>query len=318
MSDDDRSRRSDAKPSPPKKGAVAGFAGSPRSAGSSPSSAAVSSGAPSTGRRRPARFVTARRHDRRRRREGAGDGRRAAAPPGQRRRAGQRARHAGPRRLQLGREEGRRPRRDRSHPSTARRSRRRRRRSPRSARNLESAKAQRSRPRAGRVRAHAASSSQQNLASQGRRSTRRRGSYDVAQAQVDRGERADRRASRRSSQQSQTNVGYTKIYSPVDGVVVTRAHRSGRDGRRELPGAGPLRHRAGPPQDARPRRRRRGRRRQAQGEDGGRGVVDAFPGESFHGIVSAGSLQPEQRRRASSRTRPSSRSRTPTRSSAPA
>ncbi len=73
-------------------------------------------------------------------------------------------------------------------------------------------------------------------------------------------------------------------------------HRSGRDGRRELPVACPLRHRAGPPEDARARGHRRSRRRQAAREDGGRGGRRCVPRRDLPRHRPAGALQPEHRR----------------------
>jgi HlyD family secretion protein len=61
----------------------------------------------------------------------------------------------------------------------------------------------------------------QGLASKGELDTAR-GQYEVAQAQASAAE-AQIGAIQAQLQQSQTNVGWTKIYSPVDGVVVSRS-----------------------------------------------------------------------------------------------
>lgn len=62
---------------------------------------------------------------------------------------------------------------------------------------------------------------QQSLASKGELDTAQ-GQYDVTRAQVDAAQ-AQIGAIQAQLAQSQTNVGWTKIYSPVDGVVVSRA-----------------------------------------------------------------------------------------------
>ncbi len=62
---------------------------------------------------------------------------------------------------------------------------------------------------------------QQNLASKGELDTAQ-GQYEVAKAQASAAE-AQVGAIQAQLAQSQTNVGWTKIYSPVDGVVVSRA-----------------------------------------------------------------------------------------------
>lgn len=61
---------------------------------------------------------------------------------------------------------------------------------------------------------------QQSLASKGELDTAQ-GQYDVARAQVEAAQ-AQIGAIQAQLTQSQTNVGWTKIYSPVDGVVVSR------------------------------------------------------------------------------------------------
>jgi HlyD family secretion protein len=62
---------------------------------------------------------------------------------------------------------------------------------------------------------------QQSLAAKGELDTAR-GQYDVARAQVSAAD-AQIGAIQAQLSQSRTNVGWTKIYSPVDGVVVSRA-----------------------------------------------------------------------------------------------
>lgn len=62
---------------------------------------------------------------------------------------------------------------------------------------------------------------QQSLASKGELDTAQ-GQHDIAKAQVDAAQ-AQMGAIQAQLSQSQTNVGWTKIYSPVDGVVVSRA-----------------------------------------------------------------------------------------------
>jgi HlyD family secretion protein len=62
---------------------------------------------------------------------------------------------------------------------------------------------------------------QQSLAAKGELDTAQ-GQYDVTKAQVDAAQ-AQIGAIQAQLSQSQTNVGWTKIYSPVDGVVVSRA-----------------------------------------------------------------------------------------------
>jgi len=62
---------------------------------------------------------------------------------------------------------------------------------------------------------------EQNLAAKGELDIAR-GQYDIAQAQVSAAE-AQIGAIQAQLSQSQTNVGWTKIYSPVDGVVVSRS-----------------------------------------------------------------------------------------------
>jgi HlyD family secretion protein len=62
---------------------------------------------------------------------------------------------------------------------------------------------------------------EQSLAAKGELDTAQ-GAYDVAKAQVDAAD-AQIAAIQAQVDQSRTNVGWTKIYSPVDGVVVSRA-----------------------------------------------------------------------------------------------
>jgi HlyD family secretion protein len=119
-----------------------------------------------------------------------------------------------------------------------------------------------------------------------------RGTYDSFRAQVDSAAaqvsaaQASIGAGQAQLTQSMTNVGYTKIYAPVDGVVVTR----GID-----PGATVVASFQSPvlfviAQDLRKMRVLAdvdeadvGRLKEQMDADA---VVDAFPGESFHGIVS--------------------------------
>jgi HlyD family secretion protein len=119
-----------------------------------------------------------------------------------------------------------------------------------------------------------------------------KGTYDNVKAQVDSAaanvaaQTAGIGAQQAQLTQSMTNVGYTKIYSPVDGVVVTR----GID-----PGATVVASFQAPvlfviAQDLRKMRVLAdvdeadvGRLQEKMEADA---VVDAFPGESFHGIVS--------------------------------
>jgi len=119
-----------------------------------------------------------------------------------------------------------------------------------------------------------------------------RGAYDNVKAQVDAAQanvaaaQAAIGAGQAQLTQSVTNVGYTKIYSPVDGVVVTR----GID-----PGATVVASFQAPvlfviAQDLRKMRVLAdvdeadvGRLQEKMEADA---VVDAFPGESFHGVVS--------------------------------
>src|ERR1019366_615328 len=72
-------------------------------------------------------------------------------------------------------------------------------------------------------------------------------------------------------------------------------HRPGRHGAIELSGGGALRHRPRPPQDAHPRRRRRGRRRQDRRRDGHRLRGRRVPRRGLPGHDHAGPFQPEQR-----------------------
>ena len=61
--------------------------------------------------------------------------------------------------------------------------------------------------------------------------------------------------------QAETNLSYTRIVSPIDGVVVSRQLRRRADRRGVLPGADALHDRARPHEDAGPHEHRRGRRR---------------------------------------------------------
>ncbi len=123
----------------------------------------------------------------------------------------------------------------------------------------------------------------QNLASKADVDTSR-GQYEVATANVTAAQAAIR-ATRAQLAQTQTNVGFTKIYSPVDGVVVTRNID---------PGATVVASFQAPvlfviAQDLRKMRvladvdeadvglLKAGMNAEA--------VVDAFPGEKFHGVV---------------------------------
>ncbi len=125
-----------------------------------------------------------------------------------------------------------------------------------------------------------------------------KGTYDNFKAQVDSSaanvaaQQAGIGAQQAQLTQSMTNVGYTKIYSPVDGVVVTR----GID-----PGATVVASFQAPvlfviAQDLRKMRVLAdvdeadvGRLKEKMEADA---VVDAFPGESFHGVVSQIRISP--------------------------
>jgi HlyD family secretion protein len=131
----------------------------------------------------------------------------------------------------------------------------------------------------------------QNLASRADLDTSK-GNYDAARAQFDAAQatvdsaQASIAAQSAQLRQSTANLGYTKIYSPVDGVVVTR----GID-----PGATVVASFQAPvlfviAQDLRKMRVLAdvdeadvGKIREGMAADC---VVDAFPGESFHGSVS--------------------------------
>ena len=124
---------------------------------------------------------------------------------------------------------------------------------------------------------------QQGLASRGELDTAS-GQYEVAKAQVSAAE-AQIGAIQAQLAQSQTNVGWTKIYSPVDGVVVSRSID---------PGATVVASFQAPvlfviAQDLRKMRVMAdvdeadvGKLKEQMEADA---VVDAFPGESFHGRV---------------------------------
>ena len=124
---------------------------------------------------------------------------------------------------------------------------------------------------------------QQNLASKGELDTVQ-GQFEVAKAQVSAAE-AQIGAIQAQLAQSQTNVTWTKIYSPVDGVVVSRTID---------PGATVVASFQAPvlfviAQDLRKMRVMAdideadvGKLKQGMEADA---VVDAFPGESFHGKV---------------------------------
>jgi len=124
---------------------------------------------------------------------------------------------------------------------------------------------------------------EQNLAAKGELDTAK-GQYDIAQAQVSAAE-AQIGAIQAQLSQSQTNVGWTKIYSPVDGVVVSRSID---------PGATVVASFQAPvlfviAQDLRKMRVMAdvdeadvGKLREAMDAEA---VVDAFPGESFRGKV---------------------------------
>ena len=124
---------------------------------------------------------------------------------------------------------------------------------------------------------------QQNLASKGELDTAQ-GQFAVATAQVAAAE-AQIGAIQAQLSQSQTNVGWTKIYSPVDGVVVSRTID---------PGATVVASFQAPvlfviAQDLRKMRVMAdvdeadvGKLKESMEAEA---VVDAFPGESFHGQV---------------------------------
>lgn len=124
---------------------------------------------------------------------------------------------------------------------------------------------------------------QQNLASRGELDSVQ-GQYEVAKAQVSAAE-AQISAIQAQLSQSQTNVGWTKIYSPVDGVVVSRTID---------PGATVVASFQAPvlfiiAQDLRKMRVMAdvdeadvGKLKEKMEAEA---VVDAFPGESFHGKV---------------------------------
>jgi len=124
---------------------------------------------------------------------------------------------------------------------------------------------------------------QQNLASKGELDTVQ-GQFEVAKAQVSAAE-AQIGAIQAQLAQSQTNVTWTKIYSPVDGVVVSRTID---------PGATVVASFQAPvlfviAQDLRKMRVMAdvdeadvGKLKEGMEADA---VVDAFPGESFHGKV---------------------------------
>ncbi|WP_394836171.1 efflux RND transporter periplasmic adaptor subunit [Pendulispora rubella] len=111
-----------------------------------------------------------------------------------------------------------------------------------------------------------------------------RGAYDAAKA-TEESARATVGMGEAQLQAQKTNVGYTKIFSPVDGVVVTRSTD---------PGAMVIASYQSPTlfviaQDLRKMRVLAdideadvGRLKEQMDADA---VVDAFPGESFHGIV---------------------------------
>jgi HlyD family secretion protein len=125
---------------------------------------------------------------------------------------------------------------------------------------------------------------QANLASKSDLDTSK-GQYDVAMAQVDVA-RAAIDAMQQQLLQSRANVGYTKIYSPVDGVIITRSID---------PGATVVASFQAPvlfviAQDLRKMKVLAdvdeadvGKLAEKMQADC---VVDAFPGEAFHGIVS--------------------------------
>ena len=123
----------------------------------------------------------------------------------------------------------------------------------------------------------------QSLSSKGDVDTAK-GQHDIALANVE-SARAAIGSTQAQLTQSQTNIGYTKIYSPVDGLVITRNID---------PGATVVASFQAPvlfviAQDLRKMRVMAdvdeadvGRLKQAMEADA---VVDAFPGESFHGRV---------------------------------
>ena len=162
-----------------------------------------------------------------------------------------------------------------------------------------------------------------NLAAKGDLDTAQ-GNYDSLKAPVRRRRRPTSTASRRrsarrprSSTSRRANLGYTKIYSPVDGVVVTRSID---------PGATVVASFQAPvlfviAQDLRKMRvladvDEADVGKIAEGMDADC-VVDAFPGEIFHGKVSQIRYSAEQRLGRRHVPGASSRSTTPRRSSAP-
>ena len=130
----------------------------------------------------------------------------------------------------------------------------------------------------------------QNLASKGDLDTAK-GQYDIATANVSSAQAAIG-AGVAQLQQTQTNVSFTKIYSPVDGVVVTRNID---------PGATVVASFQAPvlfviAQDLRQMRVLAdvdeadvGKLKEGMDADA---VVDAFPGEAFHGVVKQVRISP--------------------------
>ena len=74
--------------------------------------------------------------------------------------------------------------------------------------------------------------------------------YDSAKAANDGAARSAWSRRRPRSTQAETNLKYTQIISPIDGVVVARAVRRRADGRRLVSGAHALHDRSGSDQDA--------------------------------------------------------------------
>ena len=123
----------------------------------------------------------------------------------------------------------------------------------------------------------------QNLASKADLDTAK-GQYDVAKAGVD-AQAAGIGASQAQLRASVTNVGYAKIYSPVDGVVVTRTIDPGQT----VVASFSAQNLFVIAQDLRKMRVLAdideadvGKLKEKLDADA---VVDAFPGETFHGIV---------------------------------
>ena len=218
------------------------------------------------------------------------DGAGAAPPPGAGRRPGLGAHHQGVRRLQQQGEGGRRARRDRHHPLRRRHRPERRpvhrragQRRPRPGR-ADPGQAE-PRPRQGHVRRGPQLPGQPgggagHLRRRHRRSRLRQGQR---RAEPRRGEDLARQPRLHPHLLPHRRRGHHPV------------HRPRPDGGGQLHGAGALRHRPGPPQDARPRRHRRGRRGQAEGGDERRGPRRRLPRGEVRRPGEPGPLQPQQR-----------------------